>query len=167
MNIAEAKELLEQNGYHVEKLSEYKKELLNEMAVDRKFIQNKAEAEFYNILTNWCLLKYISDTGEKQQLQKHWQAELSAAIRYVWKYRLTKGNDRSIVYAAIKQQYIDFAEYDQLNLADEIEMKFIEEQIEDADLAGLANAFKEQLERIMQLIAFGTSEEIKKFVLSI
>lgn len=159
MNINECIKFLEENGYVI--LS--KADLINEMAVDRKFIQNKADAEFRNIIENWCLLKYVSLTNDKMELRNHWRKELNAALRNVSRYKLNNGNNRDVVYKAIYQSYIEFAEYDKSDLTYEFYYKFIEEQIE-TDLGKLEILFKDELLNIIHIMAYGTDEEIFNYV---
>lgn len=164
MTINECIKFLENNGYVIlSKADFYQRSLINEMAVDRKFIQNKADAEFKNIIENWCLLKYVSLTNDKMELRNHWRKELNAALRNVNKYKLNNGNNRDVVYKAIYQCYIEFAEYDKLDLTYEIYYKFKEEQIE-TDLSELEILFKDELLNIIHLMAYGTDEEIFNYV---
>lgn len=132
--------------------------------IDRKFLQSKAESEFNNILENWCLLKYISLTGNKKELQSHWQKELFAAFRNISKYKLTNGNNRDIVYKAIYQIYIEMAEYNTLDLSYDIVYKFKIEKIEDIDLKELTTLFQKDLLTIIDLLAYKNEQDLIDYI---
>ena len=164
MNIKECIKFLEAKGYIVISKADYQRQLINEMAVDRQFIKNKAESEFNNILENWCLLKYISLTTKKIELQNHWRSELITAIRNVWKYKLNNGNNRDTIKKAIENEYYDIAEYPTLDLSWQIKSKFDEENIIDADLKKISELFKNELQNIIELIAYGSEKSIYEYV---
>lgn len=164
MTIKESIKFLEEQGYVVISKVDYQRQLINEMTVDRQFIKNKAEFEFNNILENWCLLKYISLTTKKIELQNHWRSELITAIRNVWKYKLNNGNNRDIIKKAIENEYYDIAEYPTLDLSWQIKSKFDEENIIDADLKSISELFKDELQNIIELIAYGSEKSIYEYV---
>lgn len=167
MNITESIKFLEEQGYVVISKADYQRQLINEMAVDRQFIKNKAESEFNNILENWCLLKYISLTTKKIELQNHWRSELITAIRNVWKYKLNNGNNRDTIKKAIENEYYDTAEYPTLDLSWQIKSKFDEENIINADLKNISELFKDELQNIIELIAYGSEKSIYEYVQNI
>lgn len=136
---------------------------LMEMAYDRKEIQMEFKHQFNNILTNWCLLKYISLTDDKKELRNHWKMELFNAIESVQSMSLTKGNNRKTVQKALLEFYYTKAEYDKKNLAPIVELKFEIENIA-FDVFELCEQFKEEIFNIIHLIAFDDVNKIKSYV---
>ena len=54
--------------------------ILMEYAYKRKEYERDASARMQQILENWCLIHYVSLTGDKEVLKNHWKSELDTLI---------------------------------------------------------------------------------------
>lgn len=148
MNIDETIDFLEAKGYRV----------LNEMAYDRKKIQDTFFNYLNNIIQNYALIKYVNETGEKRDLLNHWKIELRAYLLQLNKMKMKSGNKEH----AIQEEYAK-TEYSLNDIVDIIEMKFELENI-NADLVHLADCFRKDIEKLVHVISNGTKDDVISFI---
>lgn len=67
---------------------EHVKELLKEMALERKVYKALISNFSEQIITNWCLINYATLNGHLISYKKHWQDELAAYMMKATKRRI-------------------------------------------------------------------------------
>lgn len=161
MTIKIAKKLLEHAGYNVIIDDE---DILTEMAFDKRDIQFEFKNQLSQIYQNWCLLYYVKQTKDKMELANHWSEELLTALLNVSSMKLINGNKRKKVYDALKEMFYVKLEYGNadLNMKCRLTKKFENEKIV-YDLNELQEAFKNNINQLMTLIAYSNDTDIERY----
>lgn len=85
--------------------------ILMEYAYKRKEYERDVSARMQQILENWCLIHYVSLTGDKEVLKNHWKSELDTLIIDIQLKAIKPKNDievkRKIIYNVLDQMDID------------------------------------------------------------
>ena len=78
----QAKEVIENN----------KKGIITEMALPRKSVKSRVVNIFPQIIENWCLIHYVTLSGDKEIYKNHWQNELLTHLMGICRLQI-KEND--------------------------------------------------------------------------
>lgn len=161
MTVKIAKKLLEHAGYNV---IIDDKDILTEMAFDKRDIQFEFKNQLSQIYQNWCLLYYVKQTKDKIELANHWSEELLAAMINVSSMKLINGNKRKKVYNALREMFYTKLEYDKedLNVKCRLTKKFKDENIV-YDLDELQKVFKKNIDYLIDLISYSGDIEIENY----
>lgn len=111
-----------------------------------------------NIIQNYALIKYVSETGDKKEILNHWKVELRSFLLQLNKMKIKNGNKEQV----LKEEYAN-TEYSLNDIVDIIEMKFEIENI-NADLEHLADCFRKDIDLMISIIASGTKEDVINFI---
>lgn len=110
----------------------YKKELILEMAYERKMFKALLTNFSRQIVENWCLVRYVKISGDKQELLVHWSNELISYISNAASNKIKGNNGIKSRIKAISEVWNDEKEYNQdvniINLT--ICAKFLKEGID-------------------------------------
>ena len=87
---------------------EFSKYALNEMAINLSEYRKKVEDRMQQILENWCLVRYVSLTGDLVLLKEHWKTELLAHLIYISSLKLKNGDSILSKEKAIYKLWNDF-----------------------------------------------------------
>lgn len=87
---------------------EFSKYTLNEMAINLSEYRKKVEDRMQQILENWCLVRYVSLTGDRILLKEHWKTELLAHLIYISSLKLKNGDSILSKEKAIYKLWNDF-----------------------------------------------------------
>lgn len=137
------------------------------MEFDKNQIQFEFKNKFAQIYQNWCLLLYVKETQDRLETANHWSEELLTHIMSISDMKLIHGNKREKVYSAIKEMYFTKMEYnnEDLNIKCRLIKKFKDENL-TYDLDHLQTKFKENIDSIMNMIAYSSVEEIETYCYS-
>ena len=89
-----------------------------EMAESRKDLKRDIDGHIYQIIENWCLVKYCTLYDPDNRTKHHWQDELETHLIHIFEKRLKFGDAES-KYKVIRDWVIDTLE---INTARRIEM---------------------------------------------
>ena len=78
----QSKEVIENN----------KKGILTEMALPRKSVKARVVNIFPQIIENWCLIHYVTLSGDKEMYKNHWKSELFSHLTSICRLQI-KEND--------------------------------------------------------------------------
>ena len=85
--------------------------ILMEYGYNRKEYERDVSARMQQILENWCLIHYISLTGDKEVLKNHWKSKLDTLIIDIQLKAIKPKNDievkRKVIYNVLDQMDID------------------------------------------------------------
>lgn len=144
------------------------KHLLMEMPYPRNVYKEKIDNEMPQILINWCLVHYCTQTGEIQ-LKKHWKGELRGHLSTAARHSI-KGNDapekRLKVFNEIWEEN-DYSMPNSMNLT--IYNKFYEEGIDtqsDEYATTIIDCIK-GIQELFNVILSRNTETITQYVESI
>lgn len=84
---------------------------LNEMAYERKEIMEETRHQLQNLVTNWCLIQYVDDNGDDNNLRPHWVQEFCNACVQIQSMDIKKGNDK-VKEKAIREELFKKFEID-------------------------------------------------------
>lgn len=72
---------------------ELQKYLITEMAYSLSEYKDKSDNLIPQIVENWCLVRYVTLSGDKIEYQNHWRKELIAHLRNIAQMKLKNGNN--------------------------------------------------------------------------
>jgi hypothetical protein len=140
---------------------------LFEMAIDRVSYCNKIRSQLRQILENFCLIEYVEQSKDKQELQNHWKSELAGILVSLGGEELKGGNKKKTKLKAIWKEFEE-PDYDknQKKIQRVVMNKFFKEQIsvKNEMFLKIANNFIKALPMIVDLIADGNEEETRKTI---
>lgn len=132
-------------------LESIQKTYIFEMAVSRKELKDKVDNLIYQIIEDWCLVKYCTLYDNININKNHWQKELRAHILNIYNRQL-KGGDNSAKFKLIEDVIIDKLEITTANKINRIiKAKFRDENLNIT--SELCNCCIEELYTIMQLMS--------------
>ena len=110
---------------------EYKKQLLTEMAYERKVFKALITYLSQQVIENWCLVRYGRLCNMDEGRINHWKTELITHLAKVANNKLKKNNSIKARTKAINEVWVDEKEYatdaNAINLA--IYGKFLSEKL--------------------------------------
>lgn len=134
------------------------------MAYDRSTIRAEARGQFRVMLKHWVLVRYSADNDAiGDRMRKHWKDELRAALWNVGSMELTKGNKRSAVKSALKEEYYKKMEVQNKSFVPQIETICEDEDIK-LDAQEYSDSFKEALPAMIEVMAGGKFDSVKAYV---
>lgn len=149
----------------------YKSSLLLEMAYERKMFKALLTNLSKQILENWCLVRYSTISGEKQDCVSHWRNELITHLSNAASNKIKSNNSVSSRKKAISEVWVKEKEYSTdtnvINLT--IHAKFQSENIATNTkmyyqvLSDCAN----DADNIIKVIAEASPEEITQYASTI
>lgn len=108
---------------------ERNKMLLNEMSFNRNIFKDKIGNLTQQLLENWCLIHYVTLTGEMSELQSHWKSELKGHLLSIMRFKIKPKDNPDTRLKAIKEVWAEFEYFDPINVDITIRYKFEEENI--------------------------------------
>ena len=144
--------------------------LITEMAYPIKVYKDKVENLLPQILQNWCLIRYSTLSGEKEDIKNHWRTELIAHLSNIAQMKLKDGDKATKKQNALFSVW-NLRDYD----TDEncihmtIAYKFDQENIppEGEIYAQVIQDFKNSTKEIIDTIISASYGMIVKYVNSI
>lgn len=134
-----------------------------EMAFDRKEIMSEAKGQLMPLLKHWILVRYATLNEPDHQDIEHWQDELVAAIWNVGMMNLKKGNKRETVKRAINEMYFTKMELQNKSFHQQIS-KICEREHISLDVSEYDAAFKNELPKIVDVMASGDYDNVWKYI---
>lgn len=169
LSVSELKYLITNTVKNVlrEELQRY---VITEMAYPLSTYKEKVENLLPQIVQNWCLIRYSTLSGEKENLKNHWRSELIAHLSNIAQMKLKDGNEATKKQNALFYVW-NLKDYD----TDEncihmtIAYKFDEENIapEGEIYAQVIQDFKNSTKDIIDTIISASYGNIMKYVKSI
>lgn len=173
LQLAEMMSLNERMSKHMSltEAEAYKRQLLTEMAYERKMFKAIITNLSAQIIQNWCLIRYARIVNMDDGLINHWKTELMAHLNNAASNKIKGNNSAQARIRAISEVWINEKEYSTdanvINLT--INAKFIEEKL---DVNG--DAYKQTIQDctaasndIIQAIASESTEHITEYVNSL
>ena len=74
---------------------ELQRYLITEMTYSLKAFKNCADNIIPQIVENWCLVRYCTLSGDKQNLKNHWMKELAAHMNNIRQMKLKTSNNKN------------------------------------------------------------------------
>lgn len=149
---------------------ELQRYVITEMAYPLSTYKEKVENLLPQIVQNWCLIRYSTLSGEKENLKNHWRSELIAHLSNIAQMKLKDGDKATKKQNALFYVW-NLRDYD----TDEncihmtIAYKFDEENIapEGEIYAQVIQDFKNSTKDIIDTIISASYGNIMKYVKSI
>lgn len=114
---------------------------LYEMAYNRSRYIDEVDNLLKQLIENWCLIRYCTISGEKQELKNHWKQELKAHIDNLAKMSVKVDKTKTTRFALIDQPESKNVDW----IIQVISMKFDEENI-DVNLSDVEEAATDLVE---------------------
>lgn len=146
---------------------ELQRYVISEMAMSIKDYKYRVESLMQQILENWCLIRYCSITGEKQELKNHWKYELKAHINNIASIKLKNGNSylskQNALYALWNAYDWDT---DETCISRRLYAKFEKENINTNDIvfAQIVSEFKNETKNIINILLSTSNMEVSNYV---
>ena len=145
-------------------------ELICEMAISLSDYKALVNNLIEQIAQNWCLIRYVSLSGNKNELKKHWQSELKTHLNNISRRKLKKGDS---VQAKEKALYSVWSENDfdtnenciDLAIATKFEIEGIETR--GKIYAQVISDFKNATKDIVNIILSESNSKIVEYVINI
>ena len=135
---------------------------LFEMADSRQSYLSEIRGLRYQILDNWCLIKYCNMYDEENYNRLHWCSELYAHLDNLWRTTLKKGLNK---LKTTEYGFIDTAEFDDIDTVIRLlERKWKIEKLPQETLKPVAEEFVKALPRICKMISDRKGENIYDYV---
>lgn len=149
---------------------ELQRYVITEMVYPLSIYKEKADNMLPQIAQNWCLVRYVTLSGEKQEIQNHWRKELIAHLSNIGQMKLKDGDK-----VTKKQNALFFLwnrrdfDTDENCIHMTIAYKFDEENlpIEGEIYAQVIQDFKNSTKDIIDTILSSSYDTIVKYVNSI
>lgn len=143
------------------------KYLITEMAVSLSEYKDKAESLMQQIIENWCLIRYATLTGDKEEIKNHWKSELITHMTSIASTKIKKGNSLSTKTNALfslwnKKDW----DTDEKCISLCLYAKFLKENIptEGDVFAQIISDFKNDTKKIIYALTSESGETIKYYV---
>lgn len=143
---------------------------LNEMAMPLSDYKKCVESRLFQILENWCLIRYATLSGDCNNLKNHWRVELMSHINYLANLKL-KGKNSAL--SKEKCLYSVFNKYDldtdESCIAGHIWTKFVTEGLPtDGEIfSQVVSDFKSSIRDIAGVILSNDRKQIFQYVQNI
>lgn len=166
-------ELNETNTYELKHIissiirEELQKYVITEMAMSTKDYKKRVESLMQQILENWCLIRYCTLSGERQDLKKHWMYELRAHINNIVSIKLKNGNSeiskRNALYSLWNMYDWDT---DESCIAQRLYVKFEKEGIPTNGkvFAQVVSDFKNETKNIVKILINSSNTEVFEYI---
>ena len=136
---------------------------INEMAFDRKEIMDEAKGQLMPLFKHWILIHYAAMNEPSHPCLEHWKDELVAALWNVGMMDLKKGNSRETVKKAINEMYFTKMQLQNKSFARQI-ARLCEKEHISLDIAEYEAAFKNELPKIVTIMASGDYDKVWNYV---
>ena len=146
---------------------ELQKYVITEMAMSLKDYKNRVEALMQQILENWCLIRYCTLTGDKQDLKNHWKIELRAHINNIASIKLKNGDSSVSKQNALYSLWNMYDwDTDESCISRRLYTKFEEEDIPTNDIifAQIVTDFKNETKSIIKILTSKTNLEVMEYI---
>ena len=146
---------------------ELQKYVITEMAMSIKDYKERVENLMQQILENWCLIRYSTLTGEKQELKKHWKYELRAHINNIVSIKLKNGNSLSSKQNALYSLWNIYDwDTDESCISRRLYIKFEKEGIPTNDMvfAQIVSDFKNETKTIVKILTSSSNIEVLEYI---
>lgn len=145
---------------------ELQKYVITEMAMSLKDYKKRVENLMPQILENWCLIRYTSLTGEKQELRNHWLKELKTHINNIATIKVKSGNKTNALYHLWNMYDWDT---DESCIARRLITKF---EIENLPTAGpifaqIVSDFKNETTNLVKILTSDFDSEVAEYIKNI
>lgn len=135
---------------------------LFEMAYSRQDYLRNISGLCYQIVENWCLVKYCNLCDEENYNRLHWSNELVAHLENLRRCQLKSGLSK---YKTTKFGFIEIAELDDVDVVDDIlELKWDNEKLPGDKRKIISNEFVNSLPKLFELISGKSAIDIKNYV---
>lgn len=146
-------------NYILEKISE---SAIFEMADSRQDYLADIRGLRFQILENWCLIRYCNLYDEENYNRLHWSKELCAHLYNLWKVSLKKGLDKLKI---TEYGFYEKSEFDDIDVIMRIlEQKWKIEKLPINVLYSIANDFINELPKICKIISDHNGKYIYDYV---
>lgn len=145
---------------------ELQKYLISEMAMSLSDYKKRVESLMQQILENWCLIRYVSLTGDKQKNKNHWKTELKAHINNIATIKVKSGNKMNAIFQLWNMYDWDT---DEQVIARRLATKFETENIPITGpiFAQIVSDFKNETKNIAKILTSDSNLEALEYVNSI
>ena len=146
---------------------ELQKYIITEMALSLSDYKKRVEDRLQQVLENWCLIRYVTITGDKERLKNHWKKELLAQLNYIGAMKLKNGDSSSTKLKVVYQIWNMFdLDTDERCIAQRLYTKFREENIDTKSevFAQVVKDFKNSIKLISYAMLDTSSENLQNFV---
>lgn len=149
---------------------ELQRYLITEMAYSLKTFKNCADNIIPQIVENWCLVRYCTLSGDKQNLKNHWMKELAAHMNNIRQMKLKTSNNKNTkanaLFSLWNRRDIDT---DEGTIHSHIAFKFQEENIPtEGDIyAQVIQDFKNATTDIVNVLTEDSPAKILNYVKTI
>ena len=145
---------------------ELQKYVITEMAMSLKDYKQRVENLMPQILENWCLIRYTSLTGKKQELRNHWSKELKAHINNIAAIKVKSGNKTNALYHLWNMYDWDT---DEQSIARRLITKF---EIENLPTTGpifaqIVSDFKNETTNLVKILTSDFDSEVAEYIKNI
>ena len=133
-----------------------------EMAYSRQDYLRNISGLCYQIVENWCLIKYCNLYDEVNYNRLHWSNELIAHLENLRRCQLKSGLDK---YKTTKFGFVENAELDNIDIVDDVlELKWDNEKLPNDTKRIIAKEFIDALPKLFELISGKSVINIKNYV---
>ena len=146
---------------------ELQRYVLTEMAMSIKDYKARVESLMQQILENWCLVRYCTLTGEKDELKNHWKYELKAHINNIASIKLKNGNSLTSKQNALYSLWNMYDwDTDESCISRRLYIKFEKEGIPTNGevFAQIVSDFKNETKNIVKLLTSSANIDVIKYV---
>lgn len=146
---------------------ELQKYIITEMALSLSDYKKRVEDRIQQILENWCLIRYVTITGDKEMLKNHWKKELLAQLNYIGAMKVKNGDSSSTKLKAVYQIWNMFdLDTDERCIAQRLYTKFKGENIniKSPEFAQVVSDFKDNIKLISYAMLETSPENLQEFV---
>ena len=141
--------------------------MITEVAMSLKDYKSRVEALMQQILENWCLIRYSTLTGEKENLKSHWKSELKAHANNIASIKLKNGNSSTSKQNALYSLWNMYDwDTDENCIARRMYAKFEEEDIpiDNLTFIQIATDFKNETKNIVKMLTSKSNIEIMEYI---
>lgn len=150
-----------------EVLEQQKPYIITEMAMTLSDYKKKVESLMQQILENWCLIRYVSLTGDKIELKNHWKNELLTHMNNIASSKIKNGDSLSVKMNAIFYLWnkVDW-DTDERCISQRLFAKFKKENIPTKGeiFAQIVSDFKNSTKLIAYALVDNSSESILNYI---
>lgn len=149
---------------------ELQRYLITEMAMSVKDYRTRVEGLMPQILENWCLIRYSTLTGERQEVKRHWKCELRAHINNIASIKLKNGNSKLTKQNALYTLWNMYDwDTDENCIARRLCAKFDEENLptNGEAFARVVEDFKNESKALVGILTSDSNLEVMEYIDSI
>ena len=141
--------------------------LITEIAYTLKDYKEKTDNLIPQIVENWCLIRYVSLTGDKIEYKEHWKNELRSYLNNVRQMKLKNGNSilfkQNALYFLWNRRDLDS---DENVISSHIYLKFKQEKLplKGKIFAQIVEDFKNETKNIINILLSDSPVKIYQYV---